>query len=575
MAHLRFSPKRCFVSTEIRLRWQALGSTGTSHSPGWSVFANQPGENGRAQVFVPNEQGVYRPPQTGAGSFTVGPDPVAITTGDFNGDGELDVAIANKGNSSLTILFGTGAGGFGPNAVNVPNLGGIPESLTAGRFSAGSSVDDIAISVLENVAGSRRVGIVIVSRGAAGAFSPASVIPVGQTNSFGSWIAAANLSGPREGTAGRRWRDLAIAFTDRTPTGAAIGRVKVLLGKDGGGFSDIGSAQIHDLGASPRSIKVADIDEDGTADLIVSTFGDLASQADGTIRLFQGFAAPSTSVGFHVNPIWFTIPATTGIRPRAIAAGRFGRDRPGEPLASMGLAAINAPSLSSVSILLGNGQGAFVQPSQVTTQLGSNDRLFVSGDFHSADGNSAMRDLAYVTTSNNRNVLAVLLSNGAGGFEKSGAEQQVLLAGSTPSLIASGRFTSEGPLGIAIIDATGGPGEQPLLKIFLGEGDGLFRPGPELAIGQAGRPRAIVTGPFRGPGMPVDIAIVSETTPPGALSPSGTLTVLFNDNAGRFTVGRTLGLGFVPSAMAASSRLRPGGKTDLLVRDANSNRFIF
>jgi hypothetical protein len=55
---------------------------------------------------------------------------------------------------------------------------------------------------------------------------------------------------------------------------------------------------------------------------------------------------------------------------------------------------------------------------------------------------------------------------------------------------------------------------------------------------------------------------------------SGKLTLLFNDH-GVFTVGTTQALGFAPGSLAASNRLRAGGKTDLLIRDANANRFLF
>jgi len=76
------------------------------------AVTSKPGQNGRARVFVPDGNGNYGPPATGDAVFAVGPDPVAIITGDFNGDGRLDVAVANRGNSSLTILFGTGTGTF-------------------------------------------------------------------------------------------------------------------------------------------------------------------------------------------------------------------------------------------------------------------------------------------------------------------------------------------------------------------------------------------------------------------------------------------------------------------------------
>src|SRR5262249_49764342 len=258
--------------------------------------------NGQAQVFVPGADGTYE--QSPSATFPVGPNPAAITTGDFNGDGMLDVAVINKDNSSLTILLGDGRGSFA-NPIPVANLGGSPESLTAGRFSGNANADDIAIGVVQLVGGARQVGIVIVPGSSSSQFAAKPVIAVGQRNSFGPSVAAANLSGPSLGAAGRRLRDLAIAFTDRTPTGDAVGRIKVLLGRDNGGFGDVAAAQTLDIGATiPSSIKVADLDDDGVVDLVVSAFRQSASTPDGTIHFFKGQVTPASAVGFHANVRW-------------------------------------------------------------------------------------------------------------------------------------------------------------------------------------------------------------------------------------------------------------------------------
>src|SRR5262249_56889866 len=117
----------------------------------------------------------------------------------------------------------------------------------AGGGSAGKdNADDVAMGVVQLVGGARQVGIVIVPGSSSSQFAAKPVIAVGQRNSFGPSVAAANLSGPSLGAAGRRWRDLAIAFTDRTPTGDAVGRIKVLLGRDNGGF-DVAAAPTPDI----------------------------------------------------------------------------------------------------------------------------------------------------------------------------------------------------------------------------------------------------------------------------------------------------------------------------------------
>jgi hypothetical protein len=539
------------------------------------VVTSSPTGAGQVAVFAPDATGAY--PQAPSAVFPAGPNPVAITTGDFNGDGNLDAAVISKDDSSVTILFGTGAGGFAPTVSNIANLGGVPESVTSGKFSGSFAADDIAIGVLQNVNGSRQVGIVIIPgiAGGSGSLTPKPVIAIGQRNSFGSSIKSANLSGPSEGTAGRRWRDLAITFTDRAANGDAVGRVKVLLGRDSGGFGDVNTAQTLDLGSSlPRSIKVADLDDDDTVDLVVSTFGDPASQTNGTVRFFQGHAAPANPVGFQPKQGWNTIPESTGIRPRALVAGRFGNHNPGQPIANVGIAAINAPDLNSIVVFQGNGQGAFTQPQLVTTALGDDDRLFVSGDFHSPDGSSPLQDLAFVSKDNGQNVLRVLEANGSGGFALPDQTQPPPLAGNSPSLMAAGRFVSGTGTAVVLIDDTGAAGQQPLLKVFVSQGSGVLTPSAEIPLFGIGKPRAMVAGHFKNTDM-LDLALVSDTTTSGSSQANGKLTLLFNDPQLGFTLESSQPLGFSPAAVATSNRLSSFGKADLVIRDANTSRFQF
>ena len=37
-----------------------------------------------------------------------------IVTGDFNGDGKLDIAVANTGDGTVSVLYGKGDGTFQP-----------------------------------------------------------------------------------------------------------------------------------------------------------------------------------------------------------------------------------------------------------------------------------------------------------------------------------------------------------------------------------------------------------------------------------------------------------------------------
>jgi hypothetical protein len=43
-------------------------------------------------------------------SPAVGTNPQSMTAGDFDGDGDLDLAVANNGSSNFSILLNTGTG---------------------------------------------------------------------------------------------------------------------------------------------------------------------------------------------------------------------------------------------------------------------------------------------------------------------------------------------------------------------------------------------------------------------------------------------------------------------------------
>ena len=51
---------------------------------------------------------------TQADGFVPNAAPVNVATGDFNGDGKLDLVVAHKADNSVNILLGNGNGTFQP-----------------------------------------------------------------------------------------------------------------------------------------------------------------------------------------------------------------------------------------------------------------------------------------------------------------------------------------------------------------------------------------------------------------------------------------------------------------------------
>jgi hypothetical protein len=77
-----------------------------------------------------------------AGNYVVGAHPVAIAAGDFNGDGNVDLAVANDG-KTVSVLLGHGDGTFGKAAEYA--IGVIPGQIAVADVN-GDGLADIAVS---------------------------------------------------------------------------------------------------------------------------------------------------------------------------------------------------------------------------------------------------------------------------------------------------------------------------------------------------------------------------------------------------------------------------------------------
>lgn len=90
-------------------------------------------------ILVSNGDGSFQVPR----NFATGTDPTAIAVGDFNGDGKLDVAVANRASNSISILLGNGDGTLQPASTIV--LTGSPISINTADFNNDGKKDLVAV----------------------------------------------------------------------------------------------------------------------------------------------------------------------------------------------------------------------------------------------------------------------------------------------------------------------------------------------------------------------------------------------------------------------------------------------
>ena len=72
-------------------------------------------------------------------AFGAGTTPYSVAVGDFNGDGKLDLAVANEGSDNVSILLGNGDGTF--QAAVDYGAGTDPDSVAVGDFNGDGKLD--------------------------------------------------------------------------------------------------------------------------------------------------------------------------------------------------------------------------------------------------------------------------------------------------------------------------------------------------------------------------------------------------------------------------------------------------
>jgi len=323
-------------------------------SDGTPDLAVANGGSNSVSILRNNGNGTF----TAAVDYGVGSSPRSLTSADFNGDGRPDLAVENDGSNSVSILLNNGNGTFAA-AVDYA-VGSYPRSLTSTDFNGDGKPDLGVVNFNSNT-------VSILINNGNGAFASAVDYGVGSQPVS---VTSADFNGDGK-------PDIAVANNSSN-------NVSVLINNGNGTF-----ALAVDYGArtSPYFVTSTDLNGDGRPDLAVANYG-IASVS---VLRNNGNGTFASAVDYGV-----------GSQPVSLTSADFNSDR------MLDLAVANS-GLTSVSILRNNGDGTFA--AVVNYNVGGSPWSVTSGDFDS-DG---APDLA--VTKWNAGVISILRNTGSGTFD--------------------------------------------------------------------------------------------------------------------------------------------------------------
>jgi hypothetical protein len=214
--------------------------------------------NGFVAVFLGDGNGNFNriadlPPGPDAGAV-----PTYLTTADMDGDGNLDLIVADFSHPRISVFTGNGDGSFQLHDYNYAPNGVInAEQVVAADFD-GDGILDVAVA-------NKGDASVSLFRGLGnGYITSAGNIQLPSQGSIG--IAAGDLDGDGK-------PDLAIANYGNDAQGGGAHRLNVLLNTSDNGNISFTDPKSFDFGNHLLNVVIADFDEDGRNDLAVTSSG--------------------------------------------------------------------------------------------------------------------------------------------------------------------------------------------------------------------------------------------------------------------------------------------------------------
>ena len=484
--------------------------------------------NGRRNILIllSNGDGTFTT-KTTLSSLT---NPVRAVSGDFNGDGKLDLAVVGQSSPSdiVYILLGKGDGTFqSPVTVSLGASVNAYQAVVADFNKDGHL--DLAISEFN---GPVPAAVHVLLGNGNGTFQAAQSFPIVAQGSGQGWgIAVGDFNND--------------GMPDLVATSPGVYGFTVLLGDGTGKFAAVPNPQTGTLptayatvpGGAATAIATGDFNNDGKLDVITGLSG------------INGAACVSIHLGNGDGTFQPQLLFGTAEFPASIAVADFNGD------GKLDWVAVSNQT-KNVVVALGRGDGTFLASRNFPT--GNTPTWAAVADFNN-DGNP---DLVVPNTGDGNAI--VLLGNGDGTFRT--ASTLSTSRTMNPVYVVTGDFNNDGNPDIIELNSPGGFADPcygtqfSCLTVFLGKGDGTFQTPTVIGTG-TGSVGLIVAGDFNGDGR-LDLAAMANST-----GPNPEVLILLGNGDGTFRALPPLPTGGQGIAWAAAGDVNKDGKLDLVVSD--------
>jgi Calx-beta domain/FG-GAP-like repeat/Domain of unknown function (DUF4214)/FG-GAP repeat len=345
-----------------------------------------------------------------------GASPRSVSVGDVNGDGKLDLAVANVISNTVSVLLNT----TGPGAATASfaakqdfATGTAPVSVTMGDLNRDGKLDLMVVNINSNTVS------VLLNTTPTGAATPSFADKQDFVTGDGPVsVTVADLNGDGK-------LDLVVANL--------ISTVSVLFNTTAPGAPVIVFAIKQDFptGDGPRFVSVGDLNGDGKLDLAVVNFN------SSTVSVLLNTTAPGATTpsfaALHDFP--------TGVRPVSVSIGELNGD------GKLDLAVVNFVS-NSVSVLLNNTSPGAATPSFAAKQDFATNFNPTSIAVSDLNGDGKL-ELA-VANSHSDNVSVMLNTTTPGAATPSFAAKQDFETSDGPVSVTSGDLNGDGKLDLAV-----------------------------------------------------------------------------------------------------------------------------